>query len=51
MNGYFIIVTGDPIEGFTFVGPFDSEKDAAKHGNTDGNLKAGDWWIAPLEEP
>lgn len=44
-----IIITGNPVEGFTYIGPFESAVDAAEHGNTDPELE--EWWIAPLEKP
>ena len=27
---YYIIVTGNPVVGFSYIGPFDSEEDAEK---------------------
>lgn len=42
-----IIITGNPVEGFEYVGPFDSieEADAASDRLDD------QWWIAPLVSP
>jgi hypothetical protein len=43
-----IIVAGNPVDGFEFYGPFESEEDAAawaEHG------QPGDWWIARVHTP
>lgn len=45
-----IIVCGNPVDGFSFIGPFESNTEAAEHGNNDPHLE-GEWWIAPLEKP
>lgn len=47
----YIIVTGNPIEGFEYIGPFPSADEAAAYGNTDPHLPDGDWWTAPLYTP
>lgn len=44
-----IIVTGNPVEGFEFIGPFDSDVDAARYGNEDPDME--EWWISPLDRP
>jgi len=44
-TGMHIIVTGNPIEGLRFYGPFktiDDASDVAK------DFCDGDWWLAPL---
>ncbi len=28
-----ILIVGDPVNGFQFIGPFDSEDDAIRHGD------------------
>jgi len=40
-----IIVTGNPIDGLHFIGPFESAAEATDAAAT----FVGDWWIAPLE--
>lgn len=45
-----IIMIGNPVDGFNFIGPFENATAAAEHGNTDGDIDA-EWWIAPLEQP
>jgi hypothetical protein len=42
-----IIVYGNPIDGFRYVGPFES-RDAALHYCEDDG---GDWWLTTLEPP
>jgi hypothetical protein len=43
------IVSGNPIDGFQFVGPFATSEDAVEFGNTLD--RDTDWWIAPLYPP
>jgi hypothetical protein len=47
-----IIITGIPISGHNFYGPFDTADDAimyqAKHLN---DCEGEDWWVAPLVTP
>jgi hypothetical protein len=44
-----IVVTGNPVDGFQFHGPFPSGNDAAEWAE---QHCAREWWlIAPLEEP
>jgi hypothetical protein len=41
-----LIVTGNPVDGFKFIGPFDTRDDAvdsASRGEIDK-----DWWVADL---
>lgn len=47
MMGLHIIVTGNPVDGFEFYGPFNNGVEAAEAGNTDPHLADG-WWTAPL---
>ena len=48
----YIFVTGNPVDGFSFAGPFiDKDQDAAHenavlYGEENGD---GDWWIAPID--
>lgn len=44
-----IIITGNPVDGLSFIGPFKSSNLAAEHGNLDPHLE--EWWIAPLQKP
>jgi hypothetical protein len=48
----FIIVTGNPISGHNFYGPFDTADSATgymDHVLTD--CEGEDWWVAPLVTP
>lgn len=47
-DGPAIIITGNPVDGFQYIGPFASMSEAAASGNTDGDIEA-DWWIARLD--
>lgn len=46
-----IIITGNPVDGFEFIGPFDNVDDALVYLNTDPHLLDGDYWTAPLHAP
>lgn len=48
MNEKTIVVYGDPINGLTFFGPFDSLDDAHDFASQD---REHDWWLAPLVSP
>lgn len=47
----YILITGNPVDGFEYIGPFATAEDAGEHANTDGNIEEGDWWIATIESP
>ena len=54
MGDTFILIIGDPVDGFTHIGPFTTREDAIEvgerlTGKTD--LYVGDWWIIPLTSP
>lgn len=40
-----IVVQGNPVDGFNFVGPFDDDDEAIQAAENEG----GDWWVADLE--
>jgi hypothetical protein len=44
----FIIIYGNPQDGFAYIGPFNSRDEATYH--ADGDTPA-DWWIVQLEAP
>ncbi len=44
-----IIVTGNPVDGLEFYGPFPTANDATEFANTDVHLPE-EWWVAPLME-
>jgi hypothetical protein len=39
----YIIITGNPVDGFSFQGPFSSRDDAIEHAER-GKVDA-DWWV------
>lgn len=41
-----ILITGNPVDGFDYTGPFDTASDAADYANTHDIMP--DWWVAPL---
>jgi hypothetical protein len=43
-----IVITGTPVDGFQYLGPFVDSAEAL--GYCEG-LAGTDWWIAPLYEP
>jgi hypothetical protein len=49
----YVVLVGDPIDGFTVWGPLVSEKPAAEAGElmqAEGGVVA-DWWIFSVEKP
>jgi len=48
LTGMHIIITGNPVEGFSYVGPFTTGEDAMQHG---AEWLSTDWWIARLTAP
>jgi hypothetical protein len=48
MSEQFIIVTGNPVDGFAFYGSFSDREQASEHASI--NLKDANWWIAPIED-
>ena len=47
-----IVITGNPVDGLIFYGPFteDSDPDLDAAGWAEANLPGADWWVAPLYE-
>lgn len=46
----YIVITGNPVNGLHFNGPFESSVKAMDWGS-DQMEGIDDWWIAKLEEP
>lgn len=46
--GPYLVVIGDPVDGFTFSGPFPTEAAASAWANEDAHLAGYNWWTAPL---
>lgn len=46
----YVVIIGDPIDGLTFVGPFeDAEEAMAWAEENDDNIRS--WWVSDLEMP
>lgn len=43
----YILIFGNPVDGFTFRGPFDTVEDAIAYGDP----IAEEWWTAELTPP
>lgn len=41
-----LLISGNPVDGFTFVGPFDDPQEAIDHAS-DCNYE-GDWWVGDM---
>jgi hypothetical protein len=47
-----IVIYGNPIDGFEYIGPFPNAIAAATYGNTDPHgAEGGDWWTCKLHAP
>jgi hypothetical protein len=44
----FVVIYGNPADGFNYVGPFESRDDAALYAAED---TPADWWIVMLDAP
>ena len=44
-----IIITGNPVDGFTFIGPFNDSEEADAYAVE--KLRGEEWWIADMSEP
>ena len=44
-----LVITGNPVDGFFYYGPFDSAEEAIEWASVQHDTQ--DWWIAPLNEP
>jgi len=45
----FIIVSGNPCDGFTFYGPYNDANEAGDVARDD--MRLDNWWIAALQPP
>jgi hypothetical protein len=43
----YLVMCGNPCDGLSFTGPFESAEDASEYADT---LKC-EWWIASMEAP
>ena len=46
----YIIISGNPVDRFIYIGPFDSSDDAIRFVEQSGEFD-GDWWVTQLDEP
>jgi len=49
MTEQYILIVGDPVNGFLYIGTFESVDDAQYYAEC--HLKGSDWWIHLLDEP
>ena len=47
--GSFIVIVGDPVDGFRYYGPFDDHDSAVKW--AEAELDGERWWVADMEPP
>lgn len=45
----YILIFGNPVDGFTYLGPFDSTEEANDY--ADDKIRRDDWWVAILDKP
>jgi hypothetical protein len=48
MNEQWVLIFGNPTDGFAFTGPFKSH---AKAVETAKEMELGDWWVDILNKP
>jgi hypothetical protein len=48
MDTKYILITGNPVQGFQYTGPFNDPEEAGNYALTSGT--EADWWVAPLED-
>jgi len=46
-----IVASGNPSDGFVFVGPFDDGNEAGDWADGPTGFPNGDWWILTLKAP
>lgn len=49
MKTQFILIVGNPIEGFMYVGPFEDGDRANEYGQT--HLEDAEWWVDRMQVP
>ncbi|UTU07693.1 hypothetical protein CcrC1_gp008 [Caulobacter phage C1] len=45
----FILIVGNPVDGYAYYGPFHDHDDATNYAENTGT-EGNPWWVAPLEE-
>lgn len=46
-----ILIYGNPSDGFTHVGPFESAEHAAEYADCVKNIRDDSWWSVTLQAP
>lgn len=46
-----IIIHGNPVDGFEYIGPFSTNEDAIRYIEEDRDLRQRDAWVAPMHLP
>lgn len=44
----YIIISGNPIEGFNAIGPFSGAQDVSEYAD---QIRDNDWWLMDLSSP
>lgn len=47
----YLLIKGNPVDGFQFVGPFNYHGDAIDYADAHQLELEKDWWIAELQTP
>jgi hypothetical protein len=47
----YIIVIGNPVDGFNYVGPFLDRDEAVHYAEEENQCVGVDWWIAEMYYP
>lgn len=47
-NFQYIIITGNPVDGFMYYGPYSTHDEAIEAAEASTTLDGDDWWIARL---
>jgi len=47
----YFIISGSPVYGFRYVGPFDSQQLAEKYQQRNADTISHNWWVAELMAP
>ena len=49
MPDAYVVITGNPVDGLFFYGPFDSYDEATAY--AERNHDGDDWWATKLQQP
>lgn len=48
-KGCYVLIVGDPVVGYDYIGPFDGYEEAVKYGEDQGYDQT--WWATQLLTP